>query len=802
MRATAFSVIECMRHAHDARLMMLAGIVCAAGIYASFAIAHHAARATGRARTAWGFIGILASGCTAWATHFIVLLAFKPGMPSAFDPTLTGISLTCAIIGIGTGVFISIRSRRRRDHFAAGLIVGLGITALHYIGQAAYLVQGTVHWNVALVTSSVAISLPISGLALIAAGSRNRRVRGGAAPLLLLSITVLHFCGMAAMMLHPDASTNLPGNAVSAEAITPIVAGVSLVLIILAVLGWRFDLAARRRLRDDRRRLRELADVALEGLLICRGDEIVTVNDSMERMSEHAPGALAGTFVSALLPGLDAATLPEREERETELMGAAGQSVPVRVLRREVELGHKVHTVIAVRDQRERLRTEEKMRTLAFNDPLTGLPNRTRFFDLLAMHTASLRDRDKFFAVLMIDLDRFKPVNDTLGHAAGDIILCKVADRLQSTLRDGDVVARLGGDEFAVLAPGQGGLAAAETLAARIVNVIGGEPFLYAGQSIHLGASVGLAWSQEDGDDPAELLRNADLALYAAKADGRATFRQYDSALDEQMHERRVLEVGLRHALSEGHLELQYQPLVDAQSGRVTSAEALVRWRNAEGGLIPPGEFIPLAEDTGLILPLGEWVLRTACAEAASWPKSIGVAVNLSPAQFREPSLAAVVSSALKAANLSPERLELEITEGVLLMDEKRTLETLSRLREMGVRISMDDFGTGYSSLSYLRKFRFDKIKIDQSFVQQIPSEEGAAIIRAIITMSACLGMSTTVEGVETAEQFAFSVVAGCDTIQGFHISRPLDRESFAALVTPMMASQMQGYKPLCEHRH
>jgi diguanylate cyclase (GGDEF)-like protein len=775
-----------MRHAHDARLMLAAGIVCASGIYASFAIAHHAARARGTLRARWGAVGIASSGCTAWATHFIVLLAFEPGMPTAFEPALTALSLACAIIGIGAGVAVSIRAHQhqRHKHFAAGMIVGVGVAMLHYIGQAAYLVQGTIHWNLALVLPSIVVSIPLSGLALVACTSRDRRFRASGAPLLLLSIAILHFSGMTAMTLRFDPATRFPAGAMSPAAISPVVAGVSLALIALAVLGWRFDLAAKARLRHDRRRLRELADVALEGLLICRGDSIVTVNGSLEWLSGYEPGTLTGTFASALLPGLDVASLPEREEREVELIGADGQAVPVRVLRREVELGHKLHTVLAIRDQRERLRTEAQMRTLAFNDPLTGLLNRTRFFDLLAVHAASRRDRDQSFAVLMIDLDRFKPVNDTLGHAVGDIILLKVADRLQSILRSDDVLARLGGDEFAVVALGTTGLEGAEALASRIVASVSTEPFLYAGQEIRIGASVGFVWAQEDGNDPAELMRNADLALYAAKADGRGTFRRYDAKLDEQARERQALETGLRLALSDGHLELHYQPLVDARTGRITSAEALVRWRHPTRGLIPPMDFIGLAEETGLILPLGEWVLRTACAEAATWPDGISVAVNLSPAQFHERCLPEIVASALDTAGLPAHRLELEITEGVLLTEETRTLETLGELRASGVRISMDDFGTGYSSLSYLRRFPFDKIKIDQSFVRQVPHDsESAAIVRAIITMSSCLGMSTTVEGVETAEQFAFSVAEGCDTIQGYHISKPLDRAGFAALL-------------------
>jgi len=774
-----------MRDNHDHRLLLIAAIVCAVGVYASFALATHAARSTGRSRKFWGLVSVVASGCTAWATHFIVLLAFKPGMVAAFDPVLTVTSLLCATIGIGTGMALVLSTQNKIWRFVAGLIVGLGIVMLHYIGQAAYLVQGTTSWNLWLVVPSILISLPISGLALLIAAHRNRRLRKAAAPLLLFSIALLHFCGMAALTQQFDPSRTLPNLAVLPAAITPVVAGVSLGLLLLAVVGWRFDLAAKLRLRRDRRRLRELADVALEGLLICQSDVIVTANNSIEWLSGHNTSGLVGAFVSSLFPGLDVPSLPEREEREAELLGAGGHLIPVRVLRCEISLGHKLQTVIAVRDQRERLRTEAKLRTLAFSDPLTGLSNRTRFFDLLAVRVNSRHERDQSFSILMIDLDRFKAINDTLGHAAGDLLLRKLADRMRSIVCKDDLIARLGGDEFVVLQPHTHEGETAEMLAARLVAAIGGQPFMLEGQSVHIGASIGVACAPDDSDDPAELLRNADLALYAAKADGRATFRRYDVALDERTRERRALEAGLRQALVEGRqMELHYQPLVDARSGRITSAEALVRWRHPERGLIAPGDFIPLAEETGLIVALGEWVLRTACAEAASWPDDINVAVNLSPSQFRAGSLANEVKRILEETGLAPRRLELEITEGILLIDEEQILLTLQQLRHFGVRISMDDFGTGYSSLSYLRRFPFDKIKIDQSFVRKVPNDpESAAIVRAMITMGSCLGMSITVEGVETLEQFEFSVAEGCDTIQGFHISRPLTGEAFASFI-------------------
>ena len=785
MGSLLWSIPLCMLHDHDQRLVLIAGVVCAVGVYASFALATHAARSTDKTqRRLWGLVSVVTSGCTAWATHFIVLLAFKPGMPAAFDPVLTAVSLLCAIIGIGAGVMLALGTRNKVRRFVAGLILGLGIVILHYVGQAAYLVQGTVAWNLWLVIPSILTSLPISGLALLTAAHRSRRLRRAAVPLLLFSIADLHFSGMAAMTLRFDPSRMLPSDAVLPAAITPVVAGICLGLLALAVVGWRFDLAAKVRLRQDRQRLRELADVALEGLLICQGDVIMTANSSIERLYGSTASGLVGAFVSSLFPALDVPSLPEREERDAELIGAGGQPMPVRVLRCEVHLGHKLQTVIAVRDQRERLRTEAKMRTLAFSDPLTGLPNRARFYDLLAVHAASRRERDQGFSVLMIDLDRFKPINDTLGHAAGDFVLRKVADRMSSIVRTDDLVARLGGDEFAVLQLHTHESETAEVLASRIVAAIGDQPFMLDGQSVYIGASVGVACAPDDGADPGALLHNADLALYAAKADGKATFRRYDPALDEQTRERRALEAGLRQALAEGQLELHYQPLVDARSGRITSAEALVRWRHPERGLIPPADFIELAEETGLIVPLGEWVLRTACAEAASWPDHINIAVNLSPSQFRAGSLTTTVGKILEETGLAPRRLELEITEGVLLTDEKGTLQTLQQLRAFGLRISMDDFGTGYSSLSYLRRFPFDKIKIDRSFISQVPEDaESAAIVKAIITMGSCLGMSITVEGVETLEQFDFSVAEGCNTIQGYHISRPLTAEAFASFV-------------------
>ena len=409
----------------------------------------------------------------------------------------------------------------------------------------------------------------------------------------------------------------------------------------------------------------------------------------------------------------------------------------------------------------------------AQRDALTGLLNRTALRGHLAAAVAAGRGG----ALLCIDLDRFKMVNDTLGHPVGDALLLKIAERLRRATRADDLVARLGGDEFAVIqAPGTGAQAddQAEVLALRLTDLLG-RTYVLNGHMVNVGASVGVAKVGLHGADADELLRNADLALYQAKSDGRGIFRTFEPAMDHRLQARRLLELELRRALAFKEFELAYQPQVRATDREVVGFEALLRWRNAGRGLVSPAHFIPLAEEIGLMPAIGEWVLRTACKEAASWPKPVMVAVNLSPVQFRNPKLTAVVVSALRESGLPPERLELEITEGALLENTDAVVGILGELSAMGVQTSMDDFGTGYSSLSYLQKFRFDRIKIDQSFVQQVGvNADSTAIVRAVAALGASLGMKTTAEGVETDAQLAHIQAQGCTEIQGYLTGRPM----------------------------
>jgi diguanylate cyclase (GGDEF)-like protein len=424
-------------------------------------------------------------------------------------------------------------------------------------------------------------------------------------------------------------------------------------------------------------------------------------------------------------------------------------------------------------DATERRQADARMAYLAQHDTLTDLPNRLLFREQLTQALAYIR-RGRILALLFLDLDQFKGVNDTLGHPVGDALLQAVAQRLRERVRETDIVARLGGDEFAIVQIGLDDPTEASDFAERLISVLEA-PFTIEGHQIIIGTSIGVAFAPQDGMDPDTLLKNADLALYRAKQDGRGVCRMYQTDMDAAMQVRRTLELDLRLAQRAGQLELHFQPLVDLQARAVGGFEALLRWRHPERGLVSPAAFIPLAEEIGVIVPMGEWVLRLACAIATTWPGSLKVAVNLSPVQFKSRNLVAAVAGALRDSGLAPARLELEITETAMLQDTNATLETLHALRALGVSIALDDFGTGYSSLSYLRRFPFDRIKIDQSFVRELGGpRDCSAIVRAVVQLSHELGMATTAEGVETVDQLRMLAAAGCTDIQGYLFSPPV----------------------------
>jgi diguanylate cyclase (GGDEF)-like protein len=534
-----------------------------------------------------------------------------------------------------------------------------------------------------------------------------------------------------------------------------------------------------------------------QGLCFFNADHtLIVCNDRFVEMYGLPPGRVGpGTKLSEIVDlRYEAGSFPamSREEyvrwrTDVAVSNEAKDSIVELMNGRTVKIRHRpmpdqgwVATHEDITDQR---RAEVKIEHMAHHDSLTDLANRVLLNERLEQALSRFQDRQ--VAVHHLDLDQFKAVNDTFGHQAGDKLLKIVADRLRGLVRETDTIARMGGDEFVIVQAPVTDPSEATSLAQQIIEWMS-EPYEIDGHQACVGASIGIAVGPGDGDSPEKLLRNADLALYRAKGDGRGTFRFFEADMDQQMQTRRVMEQDLRKALPAGEFELYYQPVVNLQSSEISGFEALIRWNHPERGQVPPATFIPLAEEIGCIVPIGEWVIRQACVTAAQWPEHLHVAVNISAAQFHGSSLMPIIVNALATSGLHPTRLEIEITESVLLHDREATLAILHKLRALGIRIAMDDFGTGYSSLTYLQSFPFDKIKIDRSFVRDITENTGSLyIVRAVAALANGMGMAATAEGVETTEQLARIAAEGCTEMQGYLFSKPLPLREIERLFLP-----------------
>ncbi|RZN18405.1 EAL domain-containing protein [Bradyrhizobium sp. Leo121] len=554
------------------------------------------------------------------------------------------------------------------------------------------------------------------------------------------------------------------------------------------VVGLRVDITE---LKQREASFRLLFDGNPVPMILCSldGERILSVNDAAAEHYGFSRTEFEKLTIRSLqafdteLPWIGGRGGDEQAARTWKHVRADGTLIDLAIYSRELMHGNQPAVLLALMDMTERKRAEARLAFMAQHDGLTGLPNRNLLrqqMDDMLLHTR--RSAEKV-AVLVLGLDNFKAVNDTLGHGVGDKLLRGVAKRLRSTLREEDALARLNSDEFAIVQSGVSRPEDAVLLAKRLLEAIG-EPYLLDGHSIVIGASIGIAMSPGDGDESEKLLKSADMALSRAKSEFRGTFSFFEAEMDARAQTRRKIEMDLRDAIQNDGLRPFYQPLVDLSSGRITGFEALVRWPHPERGMISPGEFIPVAEETGLINPLGGLMLRRACMDAAHWPDDVRVAVNLSPLQFRTGNLLSQVTEALKYSGLPARRLELEITETLLLEKSSQVLATLHALRALGVRISMDDFGTGYSSLSYLRSFPFDKIKIDQSFVRDLGSNRDAqAIVRSIISLGKGLGVTITAEGVETEAELSCLRAEGCHEGQGFLFSRARPNADIVSLL-------------------
>ncbi|MDR4306782.1 EAL domain-containing protein [Chelatococcus sambhunathii] len=776
------SVIGCITEQHNLWLVLLAAVICALASYTAVAVLHRAQDATGSTRGAWLSLAALASGSGIWATHFVAMLAYAPGLPSGYDLNLTVLSLVVAVLLTGAALRLSLWRRLPASAWIGGGVIGLGIAAMHYLGMAAYEVAGTIRWSAALVAASILIGVA-GGAAALPVALRRRSPRDEALAALLLTIAICghHFTAMGAVAITPDPLSAIASDAAPHRWLAAIVSIPSLSIIVLALGALVFENRERRR-HEREQLVRSLANAAVEGVLVCDGDRIVTANDSLAALLGRAPGSLAGASLAEVLPPLAQSAQNAHQAEEIELSDAAGDLIPVELIEHSIDLGGRPHRAVALRDLRARREAERHIHFLAHHDDLTGVANRSSFNAKFDRAIDEMRASGRGLTVLCLDLDRFKEVNDLYGHAAGDELLQTFARRIEAVLDEGQTFARLGGDEFAILAPGIDEPAAAEKFADDILEAVKKDDG--AAFSGALSTSIGIALAPLHGAERETLMGRADAAMYQAKLEGRGGSRMFKSDMGSQVRARRLFDRDLRQAIACGEFQLVYQPQTTIGSGTIVGFEALLRWRHPERGDIPPAMFIPVAEDSGSIVQIGEWALQEACREAAQWTQALSVSVNVSAVQLHHLAFAKLVRDVLEQTRLSPDRLELEITETALIRDLDRALWTLRQLQALGVRIAMDDFGTGYSSLSTLRAFSFDKIKIDRSLVRSVDSnEQAAAIVRAVLGLGRGLGLPVLAEGVETTEELAFLKQECCDEAQGYLIGRPLPIEAYEHIV-------------------
>ncbi|KJC39469.1 diguanylate cyclase [Bradyrhizobium sp. LTSP849] len=789
-----YQVLYCLTDQHDWRLVALGGAVCLLASAAAISLFHRARATQGPGRLVWISLDAVVSGCGIWATHFIAMLAYGPGNGGAYNIPVTILSLIFAISVTFVGLSIAVSSSRTPWVVLGGAIVGGGVAAMHYTGMAALEIPARVSWVEGTVVASVLFGIVFAALALFVASRRDDRSHAlRATGLLTLAIVAHHFTAMGAVLLTPDPTIAISGLSIPPASMSFLTASAAVAIIAIALVSALLD----RRAKGALGRQQVVLDTALQNMSqgLCMFDaegKIQLFNERYAAMLGRTDIPLTGRLLIDVL---------REEQAKGQWQGDAGEFFArlvvdaregrttsqvvtrfdrsIRVVNQPMQGGGWVATF---EDITEWLEAQAKISHMARHDALTNLPNRVLFHEQLEQGLRRAGSNDQL-AVLCLDLDHFKDINDSLGHPIGDALLKEVGRRLKATVGEHDTVARLGGDEFAVVQIGRSEEAAARALAGRLVEVISA-PYEIDDHQIVIGVSIGISLSPQDGTNPDELLKNADLALYRAKADGRGTYRFFETGMDARAQARRLLEMDLRAALQRDEFQVYYQPIRDVASDRVVAFEALLRWNHPHRGLISPINFIPLAEETGLIVQLGEFVLRSACADAATWPGDVDVAVNLSPVQFKSPNLIAIVTEALVASGLAARRLELEITESVLLQNSEATLTTLHELRGMGVRISLDDFGTGYSSLSYLRSFPFDKIKIDRSFVSELATrQDSMAIIRAVTGLGRSLGIVTTAEGVENDAQLELLRREGCTQAQGYLFSMPRPASDVALML-------------------
>ena len=793
-----YRVLSCIATEHEPWVLALAFVVCVGTTLTTFVIYSLASDSMKASRVGWCFVAGVCAGSGIWATHFVAMLAFDSGFPTAYEPVATIQSLIAAISLASLGFLISLREGLLATVIGA-TILGLSIAVMHHIGMTALVVPGTLQAGQYLLTASwlVGALFAISSVAIFQRWPNWAGIVGGAL-FLTLAIGGLHFTAMSAVTIIPDPSTAFEASTLNKPVLAAAIATVILLVLVSSLAAaamQRTSLGYEKVLLEQNVRFEAALRYLPVGFsMFDKKQKLVVCNGAYRSMyalseTETRPGTSFAEIIQRYAGGRESILQGRLSEWLSGHMRRLGQG---RAFTDQIGLDDGRTILVRVgpvegggwvdvhEDITERSLQEAKIAYMACHNSLTGLPNRALLEEKLEQELSG--DTNGKIALLFMDLDRFKEVNDTHGHRMGDRLLVTVAQRLSNCLRSTDLLARVGGDEFVLLIEGEDPQSDAEEIAGRIISSIS-EPYLLDGRELAIGISVGIAISR-DGIDCKSLIARADLALYRSKSRGRGTFSFFEEEMDAAARNRRSLERDLQTALGNGELEVHYQPQVNLKSGKVVGFEALVRWNHPERGWVSPADFIPIAEHTGLIHQIGDWVLRSACAEAAKWPDQIKVAVNVSTVQFRNNSVLQSVINAIASAGIASRKLELEITETALLDDSEETLSLLEQLHDVGVTIAMDDFGTGYSSLAYLRMFPFDKIKIDRSFVSGATNDEsGSAIIRAISGLGRSLRLATTAEGVETEEQLELVKAEGCTEAQGYLFGAAIRADEISAFL-------------------
>lgn len=806
----SFINMDAVSSSYHIPLVILSIVIAIIASYAALDLAIQVNKAKSIARHIWISAGAFAMGVGIWAMHFIAMLAFHLSIPVTYDFTLVIVSILPAIVASGLALFIISRATMgKRQVLLGAFFMAVGIVSMHFTGIEAMKMDAVIEYNRFLwgLSAIIAIVVSVVALYLLSFVSQNYQstkiqwVKSVSALIMGSAISGMHYTGMAAASYLPHHHADLSGAAPFDSTLLAYAIGiVILILLGLVFISTFIDRRFEYQSIQSERKFRSLIESANDAIILSdstgtiiswnKGAECIFGFNKNEALGKKLQIIIPKKYQKAHQKGMDryiATGEPKVMGKTVELEGVRkdGNEFPIELSLASWKEEGDIFFSSIIRDITERKRNEEKINQMVYRDPLTGLPNRLLLNDRLSQALDQANENKQTLGIMFIDLDRFKFINDTLGHAVGDQLLIEISQRIQSCVGKADTVCRQGGDEFIVLI--QNTTSNEVTKKAHKIIDLFSQSVMIGVNELFITPSIGIAMYPGDGWDIETLIKNADTAMYRVKEQGKNSFQFYTPEMNEAVSKKMQLEIGLRKALEGNEFHIVYQPQIDVQSGKVIGAEALLRWEHPEWGSISPAEFIPIAEETGLILQIGEWVLRGACLQNKKWQDEgfplLRMAVNISSRQFQQNDLVERVNKILTETELAPQYLELELTESII-QDSKYAVAIMQQLKEMGIHLSIDDFGTGYSSLSYLKTFPIHTLKIDQSFTRNIYKDpKDASLVETIITMAHNLDLKVIAEGVETEEQLKFLQQKQCNEAQGYFFSRPISASAMEAIL-------------------